>query len=72
MKADHPILGLCQLLAVSPSGFYDWQQRRDHPGPRAVADQASMCRFESFAKFGDVLTIQCLLSEKHFETQTPE
>ena len=39
MKIDHAILTLCQLLEVSPSGFYDWQQRRDHPGPRAVADQ---------------------------------
>jgi len=39
MKTDHAILGLCQLLEVSPSGFYDWQQRRDHPGPRAQANQ---------------------------------
>jgi transposase InsO family protein len=30
---------LCQLLEVSPSGFYDWQQRRDHLGPRALANQ---------------------------------
>ena len=39
MKTEHAILGLCQLLEVSPSGFYDWQQRRDHPGPRARANQ---------------------------------
>ena len=39
MKTEHAILTLCQLLEVSPSGFYDWQQRRDCPGPRAVADQ---------------------------------
>jgi transposase InsO family protein len=39
MKTEHAILHLCQLLEVSPSGFYDWQQRRDQPGPRAVADQ---------------------------------
>ena len=39
MKTDHAILGLCQLLEVSPSGFYDWQQHRDHPGPRAQANQ---------------------------------
>ena len=39
MKADYAILGLCQLLEVSPSGFYDWQQRRSHPGPRALANQ---------------------------------
>ena len=39
MKTEHAILTLCQLLEVSPSGFYAWQQRRDCPGPRAVADQ---------------------------------
>jgi len=39
MKTEHAILELCQLLAVSPSGFYDWQQRRDHLGPRALANQ---------------------------------
>ena len=39
MKTDHAILGLCQLLEVSPSGFYDWLQRRDHLGPRALANQ---------------------------------
>lgn len=39
MKTDHAILGLCQLLAVSPSGYYAWQLRRDHPGPRALANQ---------------------------------
>ena len=39
MKAEHAILTLCRLLEVSPSGFYDWQQRRAHPGPRALANQ---------------------------------
>ena len=39
MKTEHTVLGLCQLLEVSPSGYYDWQQRRDHPSPRAVVDQ---------------------------------
>jgi putative transposase len=39
MKTEHAILTLCQLLEVSPSGFYDWQHRRNCPGPRAVADQ---------------------------------
>jgi len=39
MKTAHPIRTLCLLLKVSPSGFYDWQQRRDQPGPRALANQ---------------------------------
>ena len=39
MKTQHAILAMCQLLKVSPSGFYDWQQRRDCPSPRAMADQ---------------------------------
>ena len=39
MKADHPILELCALLEVSPSGYYDWRKRRTAPGPRAVANQ---------------------------------
>ena len=39
MKHEHSIAALCRHLAVSPSGYYDWQQRRDHPGPRAGADQ---------------------------------
>jgi transposase InsO family protein len=39
MKNDHPILALCQSLAVSPSGYYDWQHRQAAPGPRAVANQ---------------------------------
>jgi len=39
MKLDYPILSLCANLEVSPSGYYDWQQRRTTPGPRAVANQ---------------------------------
>jgi len=39
MKTEHAIQTLCQLLKVSPSGFYDWQERRDQPGPRALANQ---------------------------------
>lgn len=36
MKTDHPILTLCLHLEVSASGYYDWQQRRAAPGPRAL------------------------------------
>lgn len=39
MKTEYPIQALCQNLNVSPSGYYDWQKRRDCPGPRAVENQ---------------------------------
>jgi putative transposase len=35
MKTEHPIRSLCAALEVSPSGYYDWVQRRIEPGPRA-------------------------------------
>jgi transposase InsO family protein len=40
MKTDHPILTLCLHLEVSASGYYDWQQRRAAPGPRALGNAA--------------------------------
>jgi putative transposase len=40
MKKNHAIETLCQTLAVSPSGYYDWQARQQQPGLRALADQA--------------------------------
>jgi len=40
MKEHHSILSLCEALAASPSGYYDWQERRLCPGPRAVEHQA--------------------------------
>jgi len=39
MSRDYSIVSLCQNLAVSPSGYYDWQKRRRYPGPRAAQDQ---------------------------------
>jgi putative transposase len=39
MKDDYSIRVLCQHLEVSPSGYYDWLNRRAAPGPRAVANQ---------------------------------
>jgi putative transposase len=39
MSSDHSILLLCQVLEVSASGYYDWRQRQQHPGPRALQDQ---------------------------------
>jgi len=39
MKNDHFILLLCQVLEVSPSGYYDWQERRQTPSARAQQNQ---------------------------------
>jgi putative transposase len=39
MKNEHSILSLCEILDVSTSGYYDWHQRRECPGPRAVENQ---------------------------------
>jgi transposase InsO family protein len=39
MKNDFSILSLCEILDVSTSGYYDWHQRRDCPGPRALENQ---------------------------------
>jgi transposase InsO family protein len=35
MKTDHSIRSLCEALEVSSSGYYDWFNRQDQPGPRA-------------------------------------
>jgi putative transposase len=40
MRNDHSLAMLCEILHVSPSGFYDWDRRRASPGPRAAEDQA--------------------------------
>ena len=39
MKAEHPIAPLCQAFEVSPSGYYDWSHRQEHPGQRQLKDQ---------------------------------
>ncbi len=38
-KANYPTTLMCRVLEVSTSGYYEWQIRRDNPGPRAVADK---------------------------------
>ena len=40
MKSEHSIRTLCLYLKVSPSGFYDWEQRQIHPGARALENQS--------------------------------
>lgn len=39
MKDSYSILALCEMLEVSPSGYYDWQVRKTTPGPRAQEDK---------------------------------
>ena len=39
MKNNHSIETLCDNLEVSKSGYYDWQARRNAPGPRALRNQ---------------------------------
>ena len=40
MKHDYSIQTLCENLDVSPSGYYDWQERRVSPCARALENQA--------------------------------
>jgi len=39
MKAEHCIARLCQAFEVSPSGYYDWSERQEHPSQRQQLDQ---------------------------------
>ncbi len=39
MKTQHPITALCEALEVSPGGYYDWEQRKTFPAPRAQEEQ---------------------------------
>jgi putative transposase len=40
MKMNYPVRRLCLYLKVSPSGFYDWEQRQVHPCARALENQS--------------------------------
>ena len=44
MKAEHPISLVCRTLAVSVSGYYDWQRRQVRPGRRAQTDQVLLAQ----------------------------
>jgi len=39
LKAEHSIAQLCQAFEVSPSGYYDWAHRQEHPSQRDQEDQ---------------------------------
>jgi len=41
-KASHPVLRMCRLLGVSPSGFWAWRRRL--PSPRHEADARLLAR----------------------------
>ena len=47
MKNDYSIPRLCAALAVSPNGYYAWQQRQDKPGRRAQADQVLLGQLQT-------------------------
>lgn len=38
MSGQYKVAWLCETLLVSRSGYYDWQRRRQQPGPRQVAN----------------------------------
>lgn len=39
MKNEYSILSLCAQFLVSPSGYYDWQNRQATPSPRTLENQ---------------------------------
>lgn len=51
MKAEHSILKICQILQVSPSGYYDWLKRRHQPSPRALETQALAQEIQSIHQY---------------------
>jgi putative transposase len=36
MSGQYKVAWLCEALLVSRSGYYDWKERKHHPGPRQV------------------------------------
>jgi len=36
MRTEYPIRTLCETLEVAPSGYYNWEHRKAHPGKRAA------------------------------------
>ena len=76
MKADHPLQTLCAVLAVSPSGYYAWCQRRDPPNPRALAEHTLTGRItaicaESRHTYGRPRVPQALRQQGHRQARKP-
>jgi len=44
LSGHYPVRRLCSLLEVSPSGYYQWRNRR--PGPRARANQQLLAHIQ--------------------------
>ena len=40
MSGRYKLKWLCEALLVSRSGYYDWQRRRQSPGPRERENRA--------------------------------
>lgn len=47
MNGEHSILDLCEAFDVSRSGYYDWVERQQTPGPRAAEDALLRERIKS-------------------------
>ena len=53
MSGQYKVEWLCEALLVSRSGFYDWKERRNRPGPRQIESIALRGRvLEEFARSG--------------------
>ncbi len=50
MKDQHLTASLCEALAVSPSGYYDWLKRRRQPSCRVLQDRALAARIRELHK----------------------
>jgi len=51
MSGQYKVVWLCEALLVSRSGFYDWKERRRHPGARQVENTFLRARIrEEFAR----------------------
>jgi putative transposase len=54
MSGQYKIEWLCEALLVSRSGYYDWKERRDKPGPRQIENTRLSARIgEEFERSGN-------------------